>query len=117
MAGPVPAIHVFDAVRLSRRGCPRQARARRVNYAGPLVSLRAEELVPNRLVAQGGDEGAVREAIFAADPWRQRGRPLPPRHFAIAAAANFANLGCQDELRLPGPDQIDIDLCQQFGVE
>ena len=27
MAGPVPAIHVFDAVRLSRRGCPRQARA------------------------------------------------------------------------------------------
>jgi len=30
MAGLVPAIHVFDSIHHSRRGCPRQARAWRV---------------------------------------------------------------------------------------
>jgi len=34
MAGLVPAIHVFDAARPSRRGCPRQARAWRVYGSG-----------------------------------------------------------------------------------
>jgi len=30
MAGLVPAIHVFEFVRVSRRGCPAQGRAWRV---------------------------------------------------------------------------------------
>ena len=42
---------------------------------------------------------------------------LPPLHFAGGAARISRHLGCQDQHRLPRPDQIDIDLGQKLGVE
>ena len=38
--------------------------------------------VPDRLVAQSGDEGAMRLAVDVGHPRRERHQPLPARHFA-----------------------------------
>ena len=59
----------------------------------------------------------MRRAIGLGDPRRQRHRALPPRHFAVSARAHLAGLRRQDQLRLPGPDQVDVDLGQKLGVE
>ena len=59
----------------------------------------------------------MRLAIGIREPWRQRHQTLPPRHFARCADAYLAGLGRQDQLRLPGTDQIDVDLGQKLGVE
>src|SRR6516165_40883 len=42
----------------------------------------AEEIVPDRLVAERGDKGAMRLAIGVSHPWHKRNKTLPPRHFA-----------------------------------
>ena len=55
--------------------------------------------------------------VVIADARRERRLADPPRHFAVPAGAHIAALRCQDQLRLPGPDQVDIDLGQQLGVE
>jgi hypothetical protein len=59
----------------------------------------------------------MRRAVFFADSRRQRRLALPPRHFAVSAGAGIAGFRSQNELRLAGPDQIDVDLGQQLGVE
>ena len=59
----------------------------------------------------------MRRAIGIGDPRLKWHRPLPPRHFAVSTRARIEGLGRQNQLRLPGPDQIDIDLGQKFGVE
>ena len=64
-----------------------------------------------------GDEGAMGDPLFFRDPGHERYVTLPPRHFAVTAGACISNFISQDQLRLPRPDQIDIDLGQEFGVE
>ena len=59
----------------------------------------------------------MRNAIGFGDPWHQRYRPLPPRHFAVPSCARITGLSRQDQLRLPGPDQIDVNFGQELGVE
>src|SRR6202795_617193 len=81
-------------------GCPagqtelnRLAPARyslRVNW------LRAQEIAPDRLVAQRGDKGAMGRAIVLRDPRRERRQTLPPRHFAVPARTRLAGLRRQD---------------------
>ena len=56
-------------------------------------------------------------AVGIGDPRRQRRLALPARHLAGAPCPRLAGLGGQDQLRLPGPDQIDIDFGQQLRVE
>ena len=56
-------------------------------------------------------------AVRLGHTWRERFQPLPPRHFADPIAAGLAGFRGQNQLRLPGPDQIDIDLGQLFSVE
>src|SRR6478752_7630874 len=59
----------------------------------------------------------MREAVVLSNPWRQRYLALPPRHFAVAVDPDIAGFGGQGQLRLPRPDQVDIDFGQKLGVE
>ncbi len=59
----------------------------------------------------------MRHAVILGNPHRERHLALTPRHIAISARAHVPDLGGQDQLRLPGSDQIDIDLRQKLGVE
>ena len=56
-------------------------------------------------------------ALGVRHPRRERHRPLPPRRIAGRIDANLLGVRRQDQLRLPRPDQIDIDFGQQLGVE
>src|ERR1700730_2450731 len=51
--------------------------------------LRAQEIAPDRLAAQRGNEAAMGRAIVLRDPRRERRRSLPPRHFAIPASTRL----------------------------
>src|SRR4051812_25851627 len=69
-----------------------------------------QEFVPDRLIAERGDKCPMREPVFFGNPRRERRLTLPLRHLAKPARPHLTGLGCQDQLRLPRPDQIDIDL-------
>src|SRR4030088_917095 len=56
-------------------------------------------------------------AIGFGVPWPQGERGVPPRLFAVPSCARIAGLARQDQLRLPGPDQIDVNFGQELGVE
>ena len=56
-------------------------------------------------------------AIGVRDPRRQRHLALPPRRIAETARGGDPGFRSQDQLRLPRPDQVDIDFGQQLGVE
>ncbi len=58
----------------------------------------------------------MREPVFLVHPRRERNFALPPRRIA-GPNPDVDGFGRQDQLRLPRPDQIDIDFGQQFGVE
>src|SRR5258706_10702296 len=98
-------------------------RLARILIAKPVPFLRgyalsrAQKIVPDRLVAQRGNKGPVREAVVLGNPWRQRHLTLPPRHLTVTCDADIAGFGGQDQLRLPRPDQVDIDFGQKLGVE
>src|SRR6202021_2626023 len=92
----------------------RQPRPRRSNQA---ERSGAEEIVPDRLVAQGCDKIPMCQAIGLCYSRCPRQRTVPPRHFTGSAGAGIAGFTCQDQLRLPGPDQVDVNLGQKLGVE
>ena len=56
-------------------------------------------------------------SVGIGDARRQRRLALPPWRFAKSAGLRGAGVRGQDQLRLPRPDQVDIDLGQQLGVE
>jgi len=53
----------------------------------------------------------------SVDPRGKRHRALPSRHIAGSVDVRDPDIRRQDQLRLPGADQVDIDLGQKFGVE
>src|SRR5450755_4019545 len=61
-------------------GCPAgQTELNRLAPCALFVNrLRAQEIAPDRLVAQRGDKGAMGRAIVLRDPRRERRRALPP---------------------------------------
>src|SRR3984893_13846683 len=95
-----------------RRRPPARSRA---NWSG--VRSRRQKLVPDRLVAERGDEGPMGLAIGVRDPRWQRHLALPPRHFSRRANADLAGFGRENKLRLSRPDQVDINFGQKLGVE
>ena len=108
-----------DFVGLYRQNLERQAAAQAAQAKAELtahfverVRSTAQKIVPDRLVAQRGDKGPMGRAVFIGDPRRERHLADPPRHFAVPAGARIAGLRRQNQLRLPGPDQVDIDLGQ-----
>src|SRR5882724_11630108 len=84
--------------------------------AEPVLSS-PQKIIPDRLVAQGGDEGPMRLAVGIGDSWQERRITLSPRRIAGTLRPRLAGLRGQDQLRLPGPDQVDIDFGQQLRVE
>ena len=56
-------------------------------------------------------------ALGIGNPRRERHGPLPPRHIASRIGANVLAFRSEEQLRLPRPDQIDINFGQEFGVE
>jgi len=108
-----------DFVGLYRQNLERQATQIKPSSPRRNTSAvsRRQKIVPDRLVAQGGDKGLMGRAIGLGDPRRQRHLALPPCHLTRSAGARIAGLRRQDQLRLPRPDQVDIDLSQQLGIE
>ena len=72
---------------------------------------------PDRALAQRRNEGDVRLAFVRGQARRERLRPQADERgsglHAHGGAAGFD----QNELRLPGADQFNIDLGQDFGIE
>src|SRR3954447_24577079 len=74
-------------------------------------------VLPDGVLAQRGDEFAVRDTLGLADARNEwRGAHANDR-LAIARLQRARDGLGEAELRLAGADELDIDLGQDFGVE
>ena len=59
----------------------------------------------------------MRRTIGLGDTRCERRFALSPRHFSNTCDPDFTGFGRQNKLRLPRPDQIDIDFREKLGVK
>src|SRR5205823_8549815 len=74
-------------------------------------------LAPDCCLPEGRDKGEMRVALLGAQPGHERRRSHPNDHGADGPANRLGTDFDENELSLPGADQVEIDLCQQLGVE
>jgi len=78
--------------------------------------IRAEVLVPNDVLAEGGDERPVRGTVLGRNPYGKRRRALAHETRFARSVSGQDGLS-KNELRLSSADQFDIDLGEEFRVE
>ena len=72
---------------------------------------------PDHIFSQRQQERDMGFTLFAGEPWRERLRPHPHvRNTHLGARRGDPGLD-QNELRLPGTDQLQVDLGKELGVE